>query len=59
MAVPFAKSLALDLTWSDRSFIYARKSVVPRTEPFGTPDDTAILSVLTPVSRAQLYQTLY
>ena len=43
-----AKSLTLDLTWSGRSFIYARKSMGPRTVPCGTPEDTAILSDLTP-----------
>ena len=48
MAVSSAKSLTLDLTWSGRSFIYARKSMGPRTEPCGTPGDTAILSDLTP-----------
>ena len=48
MAVSSAKSLTLDLTWSGRSFIYARKSMGPRTEPCGTPEDTAILSDLTP-----------
>ena len=48
MAVSSAKSLTPDLTWSGRSFIYARKSMGPRTEPCGTPEDTAILSDLTP-----------
>ena len=48
MAVSSAKSLTLDLTWSGRSFIYARKSMGPRTEPCGTPEDTAFLSDLTP-----------
>ena len=48
MAVSSAKRLTLDLTWSGRSFIYARKSMGPRTEPCGTPEDTAILSDLTP-----------
>ena len=48
MAVSSAKSLTLDLTWSGRSFMYARKSMGPRTEPCGTPEDTAILSDLTP-----------
>ena len=28
--------------------MYARKSIGPRTEPCGTPEDTAILSDLTP-----------
>ena len=44
MAVSSAKSLNLDLTWSDRSFIYIRKSMVPRTEPCGTPEDTSLES---------------
>ena len=51
MAVSSAKSLTLDLTWSGRSgrsFMYARKSMSPRTEPCGTPEDTAIFSDLTP-----------
>ena len=48
MTVSSAKSLTLDLTWSGRSFIYARKSMGPRTEPSGTPEDTAIMSDLTP-----------
>ena len=48
MAVWSAKSLTLDLTWSGRSFMYARKSMGPRTGPCGTPEDTAILSDLTP-----------
>ena len=51
MAVSSAKSLTLYLTWSGRSFIYARKSMGPRTEPCGTPEDTAILSDLTPFKR--------
>ena len=48
MDVSSAKSLTLDLTWSGRSFIYIRKSMGPRTEPCRTPEDTAILSDLTP-----------
>ena len=48
MAVSYAKSLTLDLTWSGRSFMYARKSMGRRTGPCGTPEDTAILSDLTP-----------
>ena len=43
-----AKSLTVDLTWSGRSFIYARKSMGLRTEPCGTPEDNAILFDLTP-----------
>ena len=38
MAVSSAKSLILDLTWSGRSFMYARKSMGPRTEPCGRPE---------------------
>ena len=48
MAVSSAESLTLDLTWSGRSFVYARKSMDPRTEPCGTPEDSAILFDLTP-----------
>ena len=48
MAVSSAKNLTLGLTWSGRSFMYARKSMGQRTEPSGTPEDTAILSDLTP-----------
>ena len=48
MAISSAKSLTLNLTWSARSFICARKSMGLKTEPCGTPDDTAILSDLTP-----------
>ena len=46
MAVSSAKSVTLDLTWSGRSFMYVRKSMGPRTEPCGTPEDTGILSDL-------------
>ena len=48
MAVLSAESLTLDLTWSGRSFMYTMKSMGPRTEPCGTPEDTVILSDLTP-----------
>ena len=48
MAVSSAKSLALDLTWSGRSFMYVNKSMGPRIEPCGTPEDITILSDLTP-----------
>ena len=50
IAVSSAKSLTLDLTWSGRSFMYDRKGMGPRTGPCarGTPEDTAILSDLTP-----------
>ena len=54
MALSSAKSLTLDLTWSGRSFIYASKSMGPRTEPCGTPEDTAILSDLTQFFKQQL-----
>ena len=51
MAASSAKSLTLDLTWSGRSFMYARKSMGPRTEPCGgAPEDTAILFDLIPFS---------
>ena len=42
MVVSSAESQSLDLTWSGRSFIYARKSMCPRTEPCGTSEGTAI-----------------
>ena len=42
MTVSSSKSLTLDLTWSGRSFIYARKSMGPRTEPCGTQEYIAI-----------------
>ena len=48
MAVSSAKCLILDLIWSGGSFMYARKSMGPRTGPCGTPENTAILSDLTP-----------
>ena len=44
MAVSSAKSLNLDLTWSGRSLIYIRKSMVPRTEACETPEDTSLES---------------
>ena len=43
MAVSSAKSLTLDLTWSGRSFMYARNKMGPRTEPCGTPEETGIV----------------
>ena len=52
MAISSAKSMTLDLTWSGRSFIYIRKSMDPRAEPCGTPEDTAILSDLSPFKTA-------
>ena len=36
-------SSALDLKCSGRSFMYARNKMGPRTEPFGTPEETGIL----------------
>ena len=42
IAVSSAKSLTLDLTCSGRSIIYTRKSIEPRTEPCGTPEETGI-----------------
>ena len=43
MAVSSAKSLTLDLKCSGRSFINARNKMGPRTEPFGTPEETGIV----------------
>ena len=48
-AVSSVKSLTLDLTCSDRSFMYARKRIGPRTEPCGTPENTGIYSELIPL----------
>ena len=48
-AVSSLKSLTLDLTCSDRSFMYARKRIGPRTEPCGMPEDTGIYSELIPL----------
>ena len=48
-AVSSAKSLTLDLTCSVRSFMYARKIIVQRTEPCGTPEETEILSEFIPL----------
>ena len=42
IAVSPAKSLTLDLTCSGRSLMYTRKSIGPRTEPCGTPEETGI-----------------
>ena len=39
MAVSSAKSLTLDLPFSGRSFMYAKKRIGPRTEPCGTPEE--------------------
>ena len=44
IAVLSVKSLTLDLTCSDRSFIYARKRIAPGTEPCRTPEEIEILS---------------
>ena len=44
MTVSFAKSLTLDLTCSGRSLMYARKSIGPRTDPCGTPEETGTSS---------------
>ena len=33
-------SRTLDLTCSGRSFIYAKKRIVPATDPCGTPEET-------------------
>ena len=49
MAVSSAKSLTLDLTCSDRSLMYARKRIGPRTEPHGTPEETGTSSELMPL----------
>ena len=49
MAVSSAKSLSLDLTFSDRSFMYAKKRIGPRTEPCGTPEETGIVLELVPL----------
>ena len=48
MAISSATSLNQDLTWSGRSSIFIWKSMGPMTEPCWTPEDTAILSDLTP-----------
>ena len=51
MAVSSAKSLTLDLTFSGRSFMYmyAKKKIVPRIEPCGTPEETGIELELVPL----------
>ena len=51
-----AKSLTLDLTCSDRSFMYARKRIGPRTEPCGTPEEVEILSELIPLITAACFR---
>ena len=50
MAVLSANNHTLDVTCSGRSFMQARNNMGPRTEPCGTPEDTAILSELVPFS---------
>ena len=49
MAVSSAKSLTLDITFSGRSFMYAKKRIGPRTEPCRTPDETGIELELVPL----------
>ena len=49
MAVSSAKSLTLDLTCLCMSLMYARKRIGPRTESFGTPDQTGTSSELIPL----------
>ena len=49
MAVSSVKSLILDLTFSGRSFMYAKKRMVLRTEPCGTPEETGIELELVPL----------
>ena len=44
-----AKSLTLDLTYPGRSLMYAGKSIGPRTEPFGTPEETGTPSEFMPL----------
>ena len=49
MVVSSEKSLTLDLTCSGRSFMYAKKTMVPSTEPSGTPEVTGIVLELVPL----------
>ena len=49
MAVSSAKCLTLDLTYSGRSLLYARKRIGPRTEHCGTPEETGTSSELIPL----------
>ena len=44
-----AISLNLDMTYSSRPFMYARKRIGPRTEPCRTPEEIRILSELIPL----------
>ena len=48
IAVSAAKSLTIDLACSGRSLIYTRKRIGPRTEPYGTPEETGIQFEFTP-----------
>ena len=50
MAVSSSNNLTLDLTCSRRSFMLARNNMGSRTEPCGTPEDTALLWDLLPFS---------
>ena len=43
MSVSSAKILTLDLKCSGRSFMHARNKMGPRTEPWGTPEETGIV----------------
>ena len=43
MAVSSANNLTLDLISSRKSFMLARNNMGSRTEPCGTPEDTALL----------------
>ena len=50
-AVSSANMLTCEFIFSDRSFMYKRNEVGPRTEPWGTPDVTGIAADFSP-SRA-------
>ena len=47
-AVASVKSLVCDLKLSGNSLIRARNKIGPRTDPWGTPDVTGIVSVSHP-----------
>ena len=49
MVVSSEKSLTIDLICSGRSFMYAKKRMVPSTEPSWTPGVTGILLELVPL----------
>ena len=49
MAVSSAKSLTLNLTCLGRSLMFAKKIIVPRTEPCGTPEEPGTSSELMPL----------